>query len=353
MKLLDLSPVAVRVAQTAPVPGLSSSTRSGWVHGNQALALCRVDPQSTCLDVWEGLSLSAVSPAAGMRHRADLAVAQLREMGSDWKGDWVVAVSASWPKEVLQIFLGVAQECGISVQGLFPRALAAAALSLPDQVSVQVWEWGWRQLQVCDVRCTSGVWQIRGMRSVPELGVMSMFRRESRLAAEWMLERHRVDPLYSGSTEQELFNSWWAWHSGVKEGWQVEAGDTRMDLAEEADTLSACHRPVLEEHGLADESLRVGPRPLCHLIGNGNLHPEAEDFSPALEGLDLPPGKGPRWRDRLHVEPPAPDRSRKLPTHVVVNGIAEPMPAGVKARTGETLTLPDGREALAVFVPES
>jgi hypothetical protein len=42
-----------------------------WTHGNEALAACRLDPQSVCADVWVKLSLD---PIVGADHRAMIAV---------------------------------------------------------------------------------------------------------------------------------------------------------------------------------------------------------------------------------------------------------------------------------------
>ncbi|MCH8525664.1 MAG: hypothetical protein LAT79_00700 [Kiritimatiellae bacterium] len=73
MRLLDLDPAS---------RGLAVWNGGAWRFGAEALAACRVDPQATCWDVWEVLSLIPLGVNRdGVRHRADLAVRMLRAEG--------------------------------------------------------------------------------------------------------------------------------------------------------------------------------------------------------------------------------------------------------------------------------
>lgn len=350
MKLLDLSPLSVGAVNGPSLPGMSSFLKGGWVHGAEALRNCRLDPQSTVCDVWEGLSLEPLQPSGGMRHNADLAVAQLKQLRLDPAEEWCAAVPSDWPKPVLQLFLGVAQECGLSIQGLFPRALAVAAITLPEARTCSVLEWGWKSLNVVQVRSSKGAWQLCGLKKIPEGGVLSFFRRESRQAAALMLERHRIDPLYSGQTEQALFNAWWAWHVAGEPEWTTEIGTSRESLSGEPELLQRLHGGVVSSLGIQADAHVISPAALAHMTGASDWSVAESDFTAAVEGLGLSGGSGPRWRDRLHLNPELTGHDPVV-THIVVDGIAKPLPPGVTAQPGEQITLPDGRDALAIHVP--
>jgi hypothetical protein len=352
MKLLDLSPLSVGPAGGPALPGISSLIGGEWVHGSGSLQNCRVDPQSTVLDVWENLSLDPLVTGRGMRHRADLAVAQLNTLSLDTGCEWCVAVPMTWSRPVVQLFLGVARECGLTIGGLFPRALAAAALTCPGEEEVRVLEWGWKHLMCGTVRLKEGEWRLSDVVTLPEGGVIPSFRRESGVAAREMLEQHRVDPLYSGTTEQELFDSWWDWHTGASSDWGSTTGSLRVVHSEEQKRFYPLHHALLEAQGIANTPAVVGPPPLCHLVGFDRWTAEVSDLSGACSLLNLEEGKGPRWRDGLQ-ESGAEDGNVPRVTHVVIDGMAEKAPEGLQAAPGEKVKLPDGREAIAIVVPGS
>lgn len=351
MKLLDLSPLSVGPAAGPGLPGISSWLGGEWVHGTGSLQNCRLDPQSTVLDVWENLSLDPLVTGRGMRHRADLAVAQLNTLSLDTGCEWGVAVPMTWSRPVVQLFLGVARECGLTVAGLFPRALAVAALSCPAEEEVQVLEWGWKHLMAGKVCLKKGERRLSDVLTLPEGGVIPAFRREAGVAAREMLEKHRVDPLYSGATEQELFASWWGWHSGASPDWVSTTGSLRVVHSEERERFHSLHHLLLEAQGIATTPTVMAPSPLCHLAGVDRWMVEVSDLSPAVSLLDLEEGKGPRWREVLKGS--GAEGSEVRVTHVVINGVAEKAPEGLQAAPGEQLTLPDGREAMAIVVPGS
>ena len=352
MNLLDLSSLSIGPAHGPCLPGISSYRNGRWVHGDEALHHCRLDPQSTILDVWENLSLEPLSPSGGMRHRADLAVAQLQELHLDSSSEWCVAVPMGWTKSVVQIFLGVAQECGLSITGCFPRALLIADQEIAQSDEATVLEWGWKTLSVGKVTCSNEEWSISETEEIADAGLIPCFRRESKLAASWMLDQHRVDPLHSGTTEQDLFMSWWKWHSGQAPTWGGQVNSVQCILSEKQDDLQELHRPLWKNHGIENKATVVASAACTHLSGCEQWVSESCLQLPDLDRLNLEEGKGPRWRQGLKAGAGNAKQEKRI-THVVVDGIAEPAPSSLKADPGDLVTLPDGRDGLAIFVPES
>lgn len=347
MNILDLSPLSLGPVDGPRQPGLSSYLNGKWVHGEEALQHCRVDPQSTFFDVWESLSLDPIQPDGNMRHRADLAVAQLAALNLDTQAEWCVAVPAHWSKSDLQLFLGVAQECQLSVQALFPRALGVVVGRRSEMKSCSVLEWGWNRLQRVNLQFRDGVLRLTGLDILSDGGVTSFFRRESKAMASLMLERHRVDPLYSGSTEQALFSSWWDWHRSLSPSWTYEIPGGAEILSEESPRLQELHDDWKATHELESADGMCCPPALAHLLGFAGVAPETFEVSPVLNGLNLSTGKGPRWRDKL-ILGSSPSSVTSQATHVVVDGVATPIPGNSEAQPGEQIQLPDGREGLAI-----
>ena len=93
MNLLDVNPLEVNVSGQEGLPGFSAFVLGKWVHGDEALRACRVDPQSVVFDVWKDLDLQPVQPPVGARHRADLAVGQLTSLKLSTENPWFAAES--------------------------------------------------------------------------------------------------------------------------------------------------------------------------------------------------------------------------------------------------------------------
>lgn len=351
MKLLDLSPVSIGSSGEPSVPGLSTNLGSGWISGVEALNRCRLDPQSTLFDVWKDLSLDPLASGSGMRHRADLAVAQLKALNLDASPSWCAAVPAHWTKEHLQVFLGVTKECGIQISSLFPRALAVAKTLQIENRPVTIVEWDWSEARLVEVDQLDGAWTVTGLTRIPEAGVLNSFRRESRLASAWMLKEHRVDPLHSGRGEQRVFDGWWAWHSGAATDWMIDQGPARLNVSDRSRELKQAHQEWINARGLQDMSTVVMPRMLAHLTGQSSVLQEPD----ALEGLQPDPAlteqSGARWMEKLPVGTVA---SSPVPpvTHLVIDGIAEPVPAGLHPALAVPLQLEDGRTAIPIHVPD-
>jgi len=337
MKLLDLDPAG---------RGLAVWNGGAWRFGAEALAACRVDPQATCWDVWEALSLIPLGVNRdGVRHRADLAVRMLREEGGGLDEARVALTPSGWDKETMRVFLGVATAAGLNVRWLTPRAGVVVSRQEPAGDRCTVVEWSWNRLQQVKWVRKGETWRQEEMCMVADAGILACFRREALAVQDLALEKFRFDPLYSGRTEQALFSGWW---TSLREGaeWSVTTPEGgRIDLSGERSRFAALHGAVTAE--MSDAEDVIAPMAFLRLMGwcrAGAARP-VSGVEVEVEDHDA---ESARWRETLGV---AERDGGPRATHVVIDGIAEPWPG--EARPGETVKLPDGRTALAVYVRES
>ncbi|MDF3127932.1 hypothetical protein P0Y35_01855 [Kiritimatiellaeota bacterium B1221] len=227
MRFLDLNMLDMGELGGQTQPGLSAFQDGMWVHGQKAFSICRQDPQSVRYNVWESLSLDPCGLAGGARHLADLAVGQLQTLCKDLSRDvWTVYTPVHWDKTQLQVFLGVAGVCRMDVRALLPRMLAAGKGSAAQEV-----EWQWNQRCAADVVLAPEGLHIKSFTAEVGGGVLDLFRKHSRVVAQWALETHRLDPLYSGASEQKLFEGWWTWQQG-RGNWRYQSADLDLDFSE-------------------------------------------------------------------------------------------------------------------------
>ncbi len=227
MRFLDLNMLELGEVGGQTQPGLSAFQNGKWVHGQKAFSICRQDPQSVRFNVWENLNLDPLGLPGGMRHLADLAVGQLQTVCKDLSRDmWTVYTPVHWDKAQLQDFLGVAQACKMDVRALLPRVLAANG----DPASREI-EWQWSRRLYADLDVAAEGLHIQSFGIDPEGGVLDLFRKHARAVAQWALETHRLDPLYSGASEQKLFEGWWTWQQG-RGGWRFQSAELDLDFSE-------------------------------------------------------------------------------------------------------------------------
>ena len=339
MQLLDLDPLQRGVARW---------NGKAWVFGETALHACRLEPRKIVSDHWEALSLDPMNPVRGRtRHRADVAVAGLRAMNLPSDTPLTALVPGHWDLEALKVFLGAARECGLRVRWLFPRAVVMAGALGPELETVRIWEWSWNRLQEVRLRFADGFWTRTAVNALADGGVFAFFRRDAHRVRDLVLSRLRVDPLYSGETEQALFDGWWQWLHGAPEWVYTTADGDRIRLDDPPALLAGVRAAWTGSVAVEEAPDLWLPAPLRRLLGwsaAGSL-PE----TPSLEVADHEDGAA-RWRETL-PEPLQIDNKPTPPvTHVVVNGIARPWRG--PGRPGDTVTLPDGVRGLAVHVTE-
>ncbi|MGA0334595.1 MAG: hypothetical protein ACO3NW_11680, partial [Kiritimatiellia bacterium] len=281
-----------------------------------------------------------------IRHCADLALAQIQTVCRDLAhGQWTVFTPVHWSKSQLQVFLGVANACGMDVRVLMPRILGANRYLGTDFSQWEAWEWQWNQLFRVDLcRDTKG-WQLKKIHPVPEGGVLDFFRRESRAAAKGALEEHRLDPLHSGNTEQKLFQSWWQWHQG-KSDWIYETEGIRLNFSD-----TTLHFRELHKIDPGTQGMSSYPQMLGHVMDWPEKFQECNECLVEEARLGDFSAVGARWKEVLAVG--AGDSSEDLPaTHWLFEGVAEKITGDAgDFRPGHSYRLTDGRDVIAIHVP--
>ncbi len=346
MRLFVASPLGVGEAGGSLEAGLAFSDRGTWRMGADALKAARLDPQALRADLWEQPSLQPIPGGdRSIRHGADLCLAQLRQRAFPNDRPWAVLVPATWEHDQLRIFLGIAKEVEWTVRWVMPRALAVAALADPGAETLTVFEWAWTHLSVCEMFREEGAWRLRRQNKFAEAGLFKLFRREADAANEVHLRQTRSDLMNLAADEQKLFDAWWRWHH-AGESWK--GGSLVLDEAAPYAKLHAAALPGLAKYDVPGTLL---PPALRHILGFSNARSDEVDLRGILDAVPENDGGRTRLIDQVvppaRVPPPLP-----LPvTHWVVNGIAEAVEGEAAALPGQSVTLSDGRKALAIHVP--
>ena len=210
--MIDFQPCALRFSfdhHADRIPGLASGSGDRLRFGKEAAMQMRLFPQEVFTGIWDELSVDPMQPPLeGFRHLADLAIAQLRQIDPP-KEHQICLVPSWWQREQLGVLLSVLQASQIHSRHLMPRSLALAATRQEDG-KFWILEQSWHQVVLTRFRSGRTVKQVEQI-SLPHHGALDCLRSLARRVAERCLEEHRVDPLYSAESDQNLFNALLEW----------------------------------------------------------------------------------------------------------------------------------------------
>ena len=380
LKLVDtgLQFMSPRGKLSRPSPGVALIDGRELAVGLDAESSARLNPRRLHSRFWQDLGTAPLGrPFPGYLRTADLAHAHLKAV---WEADGgnakqvIVAVPGTYSDDQLALLLGIARELAIPVRGLIDAAVAAAADRelLPSVLHLDL-----HLHRAVFTELEHGHEIVRKtVRTEPRVGLLALRDIWARVIAQTFVRATRFDPLHVAASEQVLYNQL-ADHLEVlteKDSTEVriasggrqhsidldrariiEAANSTYDILSSLvndyvcpndSTLLLSHRAGalpgladhLEEH---TESSVVVLHPAAAASG-ALAHAErvlSSDpglpFITRLPGLDArPPGPV-----TIPVIPPC-DGEQRLPTHLVVNGIAhriesEPLllgPAGIVDR---------------------
>ena len=189
-----------------------------WLKGDQVLfdeldamspvRACRLAPQEINSRYWQLCDQSAI-PAneAGMRHTADLIWKHLSALHQTHDLDEVTLVVPSHYHETnLQLLLGIAQSCGIAVNGMVNKAVLAVSGKTEGpgvyrHIDVQLHQTVISHLQIEGenlVLVSVDVISDVGMHLIQEALLKGLQTR--------FIQSDRFDPLHNAQTEQQLFD---------------------------------------------------------------------------------------------------------------------------------------------------
>lgn len=189
-----------------------------WLQGDQVwfdtdpdkspVEHCRLEPQQINSRYWQYCEQSAIpSNGAGMRHAADLVWKHLSELKNKHSFEQVqLVVPPHYQQAQLQLLLGIAQACDLTVSAMVHKAvLAYSQLPLPvgryrhvdlqlHQAVLSHVERSAQQLRLLDVEIIQGV------------GIQSIQDTLLKLLQSQFIQGDRFDPLHHADTEQQLFD---------------------------------------------------------------------------------------------------------------------------------------------------
>jgi hypothetical protein len=362
IELVDagLQIVSPRGQLSRPSPGLAVVDGSELVVGRDAESIARLKPRHLHSRFWQELGTSPLGrPFPGFLRTADLAHAHLKSVW-DAEGAGVeevfVAVPSIYTEEQLSLFLGIAGELALPVRGLIDAAVAAISdREVPPRCLHLDLHFHRAVLTVLE----RGDEIVRAAVHVePQVGLLGLRDTWAQLIAQTFVRATRFDPLHLAASEQVLYAQLSDYLKVLMEhrstrvrfasgGRQHVAELERSRIVDAAaasyDTLSSLVEANLgQDETIVFLSHRVADLPglVEHLEAHlgaavATLHPAAAG-SGALAHADRIRSQGPKMPfvsslPGIDARPPGPvtipmrpptDAEDRLPTHLVLDGIA-------------------------------
>jgi hypothetical protein len=331
--------------------------------GLDAESMARLKPRRLYSRFWQELGTSPLGrPFPGYLRTADLAHAHLKSIWDAAGGkaeEVIVAVPGIYSDDQIALLLGIATELAIPVRGLIDAAVAAAA---DREVGPHCLHLDLHLHRAALTELEHGEEIVRkAVRTEPRVGLLGLRDTWARVIAQVFVRATRFDPFHLAATEQVLYAQL-ADHlkdlSG-RDSTQVRIASGGRRHAVELDrvpivdaaapaygiltslvndhahpdgtTLLLSHRaaalPGLVDHLGEHTDLTIVPLHPAVAGGGALAHADrirspgsALSFVTRLPGHDArPPGPV-----TVPVSPP-PDGGRRLPTHLVIDGVAHPI----------------------------
>lgn len=390
LELVDagLQFVSSRGRLSRPSPGLALIDGDELAVGLEAEHSARLKPRRLHSRFWQELGTAPLGrPFPAHLRTADLAHAHLKAV---WESDGggadevLVAVPGVYDDGQLALLLGITRSIGIPVRGLIDAAVAAAADREVAPRCLHL-DLHLHQTVLTELEHAEAIARI-AVRMEPRIGLMALRDAWARTIAHAFVRATRFDPLHLAATEQVLYSQLGDHLSALEQGGSTQvrvASGGRQHVVEldrdlivgaaasaydlvaalvpdsaepDGTTLLLSHRaaalPGLANHLEAATGLSVavlhpaaaGSGALAHadrLRARGDALP----FVTRLPGLDArPPGPV-----TVAVTPPRED-GRRLPTHLVIEGVARPIGPEplIVATGGDEAPLPPGRPTASV-----
>lgn len=244
MRILELNDISLRLYDGEQLllesPGCAALDGRRLLTGADAQARLRLDPRRAYDRYWYQLDASLPAPLGAARSAADLAHAQLLELGSVLtEQPLVLAAPASFTPSQLGVLLGILQALGARATGLVDPAVAAASTLGTAVRSVHVDVQRHRML----LTWLDGNQNLSRAR-VQELkpGLVALQDRCAAVVAESFVRNARFDALHSASTEQALYDRLPQWMAQL-------SAESQAVL--ELEIASRTHRAGLTREALA------------------------------------------------------------------------------------------------------
>lgn len=221
--------------------------------GHAARSVARRHPRRVENQFWDRLSFDDLPhPHAKARTQADLAHGHLRalldeaKLATEARGATLLVVPGSFDSRQLGLLLGIAQACGLTVEGCLDAGVAAAA-SIPASKSISG-----RAVHLDLLLHRAALTHLRfedqalvrtDIETCANIGAAALQSVFARRIAELFVRRTRFDPLHDAASEQRLHDSLPACLEKLREAESVEV---------EIEAGSASHRVVVDRTAMAE-----------------------------------------------------------------------------------------------------
>lgn len=173
-----------------------------------AVQQCRLHPQLINNRYWQQCDQSSISAnSLGLRHSADLIWQQLSQLKMAHQlQELILFIPSHYQESQLQLLLGVAKACDLSVLALVNKAVAELSRhALADgeylHIDVQL-----HQTVCATVAVESGEYTLVDVQILQDVGIHLMQEALLHGLQNIFIQDDRFDPLHDAATEQQLFN---------------------------------------------------------------------------------------------------------------------------------------------------
>lgn len=340
-------------AVLARSPGFANIAKQKPLFGEAARQEARLHPRQSFNHFWSQLSLDPlVLKNSHFRHSADLAHGHLLSLTSNLSltDPTVLAVPSHYTRAQLSVLLGVVKTCDIPVSGLVDLALlqaisAGSAAQVCIIVDLQL-----HQAVLTSFHRVNGQMQRDQVIQVPASGLLALQDAWTNMLADEFIRQTRFDPKHNAEVEQYLYNQLEPWisQSAVADELLIElnhkgtvhqARITHAAFAQRSRSVFERINRELEQLGTQDSSLHVLrshlqlPGLTASLAGVSGID-DSLLMASCLGNLDhiLKAPEQVQFVTRLPlasgVASAAHSAQVKLPTHVVLEHKALPLPTG-------------------------
>lgn len=360
--------VSVRTGQglLARSPGFANIAGKEPVFGEEARQMSRLHPRQTFNQFWSQLSLDPLPLKNDFfRHSADLAHSHLDRLTKDvtFGHGAVIAVPSNYNRNQLAVLLGIVKQCSFDAVGLVDLALLQASSS--EAQSCIIIDLQLHQCVLSAFRRTDGQLVRENMVQIPASGLLSLQDAWSNMVTDEFIRQCRFDPHHNAETEQFVYNRLPDWIAESTRANELVVEINHKGTVHQAhltrELFEQRTRTIFTRIGKELEALRT-PEAAVHTLASHMSLPGFGRYLPGLVALDddspmqacihhLDNIKRPA--DNLHFITRLPlGGSRatvavapaRVPTHVLLNHKALPLPTG-RLVFG---TLPPGLEAARV-----
>lgn len=348
------------LAGTPPSPGYALLDGGTVFTGRQAFDRAREMPRFVHRHFWQDLDTEPLPrPFPRELSASDLAHAHLggywRSLGVE-SASVLLTVPSTFTETQLGLVLGIARACEIPVDGMVDAALAAASGFAAERVLYL--DAHLHRLVATEVRRQQDDVVRRRLEVAEDAGLVALQDALARRVAALFVGATRFDPLHSAAAEQELYRRLPEWLEALRHDERVEAaieaGPTRHAVEVDRGEVAASVEPVYGRLlDLVRSFQRQGERLTVLVAHRLARQPGLDAFLAGVPGLDradlvegaagsaalrsreaiMAPGEEalpfvvrlPVARNAVRVEHGRDAQDRRVPTHVVKDGLAYPI----------------------------